>query len=159
MLAQAVAPSRIQIMCWGSNGRATPYTGVLCVQIDMDLLAGGKQPALWSAEEPNLYILVLTLLDKHGDHLDTESAQVIFVVVIILQLASCTGSIAWCCQAGCTGEVVALRHTHVMMFSVCFSAQTPFLSNSLRASPGSTDSGRSEKQCAGRPGGAPAGGD
>lgn len=42
----------------------------------MDLLAEGRQPALWSAEEPNLYILVITLLGKQGEHLDTEATQV-----------------------------------------------------------------------------------
>ena len=45
------------------------------VQVDMDLMAGGRQPVLWSAEEPNLYILVLTLVNSQGQHLDTESTQ------------------------------------------------------------------------------------
>jgi hypothetical protein len=50
---------------------------VVCVlQIDVDLAADGKLPALWSAEEPHLYILVLTLLGAGGEHLDSESAQV-----------------------------------------------------------------------------------
>ena len=46
------------------------------MQIDMDLADEGKLPALWSAEEPHLYILVLTLLGKDGEHLDSESTQV-----------------------------------------------------------------------------------
>lgn len=33
-------------------------------------------PALWSAEEPNLYILVLTLLSPDGSHIESESCQV-----------------------------------------------------------------------------------
>ena len=49
----------------------------LRAQIDIDLMAKGGQPALWSAEEPHLYILVLTLLDRQGEHLDTESTQVL----------------------------------------------------------------------------------
>lgn len=33
-------------------------------------------PALWSAEEPNLYILVLSLLNPDGAHVESESCQV-----------------------------------------------------------------------------------
>lgn len=36
----------------------------------------GEPPQLWSAEEPNLYVLVLSLLDKGGKLLEAESCQV-----------------------------------------------------------------------------------
>lgn len=46
------------------------------MQVDIDMSAAGKLPALWSAEEPNLYILVLSLVTKQGEHIDSESSQV-----------------------------------------------------------------------------------
>jgi beta-galactosidase len=43
----------------------------------VDLMAGdGGPPALWSAEEPNLYAVVLTLVGPDGTVLEAESAQV-----------------------------------------------------------------------------------
>lgn len=47
-----------------------------CSQIYWDMASHGGMPLLWSAEEPNLYVLVLTLVDKDGEHLESESAQV-----------------------------------------------------------------------------------
>ena len=41
----------------------------------MDLLAAGVRPALWSAEAPNLYVLVLTLLGQDDAHIESESCQ------------------------------------------------------------------------------------
>ncbi len=37
---------------------------------------GSSGPALWSAEEPNLYILVLSLIAPDGSHVESESCQV-----------------------------------------------------------------------------------
>lgn len=37
---------------------------------------GDAGPALWSAEEPNLYILVLSLIAPDGSHVESESCQV-----------------------------------------------------------------------------------
>ena len=48
---------------------------VLTGQVRVDLLAAGVQPALWSAEAPNLYVLVLTLLGRDGAHIESESCQ------------------------------------------------------------------------------------
>lgn len=45
------------------------------VQVRVDLLAAGVQPALWSAEAPNLYVLVLTLLGRDDAHIESESCQ------------------------------------------------------------------------------------
>ena len=39
-------------------------------------MKGGAGPALWSAEEPNLYILVLSLIAPDGSHVESESCQV-----------------------------------------------------------------------------------
>ncbi|KAA6422205.1 MAG: hydrolyzing O-glycosyl compounds [Trebouxia sp. A1-2] len=39
---------------------------------------GSSGPALWSAEEPNLYILVLSLIAPDGSHVESESCQVGF---------------------------------------------------------------------------------
>ena len=44
-------------------------------QVRVDLLAAGVQPALWSAEAPNLYVLVLTLLGRDDAHIESESCQ------------------------------------------------------------------------------------
>lgn len=35
-------------------------------------------PRLWSAETPHLYVLVLSLVDKAGQHIESESCQVGF---------------------------------------------------------------------------------
>eukprot|EP00884_Botryococcus_braunii_P014326 jgi/Botrbrau1/22895/Bobra.0065s0048.1 len=45
-------------------------------RVSLDVLEAAGQVHLWSAEEPNLYILVLTLLDKAGSPLESESCQV-----------------------------------------------------------------------------------
>ena len=42
----------------------------------MDMMEDGEQPLLWSAEEPNLYVLVLSLLDDAGQLVEAESCQV-----------------------------------------------------------------------------------
>ena len=44
---------------------------------------GSAGPALWSAEEPNLYILVLSLIGPDGSHVESESCQVNFAVLIV----------------------------------------------------------------------------
>ena len=45
-------------------------------QVAWDMLEGGQAPELWSAEEPNLYVLVLSLLDEAGGLIESESCQV-----------------------------------------------------------------------------------
>ena len=40
------------------------------------MAASAHLPALWSAEEPNLYVLVLSVVKTDGEHLDSESVQV-----------------------------------------------------------------------------------
>ena len=42
----------------------------------MDMMEDGEPPLLWSAEEPNLYVLVLSLLDDKGQLVEAESCQV-----------------------------------------------------------------------------------
>ncbi len=49
----------------------------LVMQVNIDMSAAGSLPALWNAEEPNLYILVLSLVTQDGEHLDSESTQVL----------------------------------------------------------------------------------
>ena len=44
---------------------------------------GSAGPALWSAEEPNLYILVLSLIGPDGSHIESESCQVHLTVTIV----------------------------------------------------------------------------
>ena len=41
---------------------------------------GSSGPSLWSAEEPHLYILVLSLIAPDGSHLESESCQVNIVL-------------------------------------------------------------------------------
>lgn len=36
-------------------------------------------PRIWSAEEPHLYVLVISLVDADGGHIESESCQVIHV--------------------------------------------------------------------------------
>ena len=50
---------------------------LLHLQIEIDMAASAHLPALWSAEEPNLYVLVLSVVSTAGEHLDSESVQVI----------------------------------------------------------------------------------
>ena len=47
------------------------------LQIAVDMAASAHLPALWSAEEPNVYVLVLSVVSTKGQHLDSESVQVI----------------------------------------------------------------------------------
>ena len=50
---------------------------VFTLQGSWDLMLQGEAgPALWSAEEPNLYILVLSLIAPDGSHVESESCQV-----------------------------------------------------------------------------------
>ncbi len=50
---------------------------MLCVQGSWDMMDQGVSgPALWSAEEPHLFILVLTLTAPDGSHVESESCQV-----------------------------------------------------------------------------------
>lgn len=49
----------------------------LHLQIEIDMAASAHLPALWSAEEPNVYVLVLSVVSTKGEHLDSESVQVI----------------------------------------------------------------------------------
>ena len=46
------------------------------MQIEIDMAAAAQLPALWSAEEPNLYVLVISVVTSDGAHLDSESVQV-----------------------------------------------------------------------------------
>jgi len=47
----------------------------MCVQVSLDMMEG-EPPLLWSAEEANLYILTLTLVDNKGRPVESESCQV-----------------------------------------------------------------------------------
>lgn len=50
---------------------------VFALQGSWDMMLQGEAgPALWSAEEPNLYILVLSLIAPDGSHVESESCQV-----------------------------------------------------------------------------------
>ncbi|KAK9846491.1 hypothetical protein WJX81_005231 [Elliptochloris bilobata] len=82
--APALAPQRVGLKDsdhWvaacasGKPNRAAVGIGGLA-QVRVDLLAEGVQPALWSAEAPNLYVLVLSLLGTGGAHIESESCQV-----------------------------------------------------------------------------------
>ena len=49
----------------------------LPLQARLDLMEGpGSPPALWSAEEPSLYVLVLVLQSPDGSVIEAESTQV-----------------------------------------------------------------------------------
>ena len=50
------------------------------VQVSINMMAD-EPPLLWSAEEPNLYVLVLSLLDKQKKLIESESCQVGFCVL------------------------------------------------------------------------------
>lgn len=58
------------------------------------MASSGGLPLLWSSEEPNLYVLVLTLVDKDGQHLESESAQVCAGPVTV-QASQHTTPFAW----------------------------------------------------------------
>ncbi|EIE18998.1 hypothetical protein COCSUDRAFT_20201 [Coccomyxa subellipsoidea C-169] len=67
----------------GTSFPPFPFDKQLARSVDIDMATAGRLPALWSAEEPNLYILVLSLVTKQGEHLDSESTQVGFREVVI----------------------------------------------------------------------------
>ena len=59
---------------WAQHTYSSSAPGV---QASWDMLQEGAQaPRLWSAEEPHLYILVLSLLSPKGDVIEAESTQV-----------------------------------------------------------------------------------
>ena len=59
----------------------------MTVQASWDMLQEGAQaPRLWSAEEPHLYILVLSLLGPQGDVIEAESTQVRTAQLPLLQM-------------------------------------------------------------------------
>ncbi|KAL3153868.1 hypothetical protein ABBQ32_013441 [Trebouxia sp. C0010 RCD-2024] len=60
-----------------AGSEADWHTGAAKGSWDM-MLQGEAGPALWSAEEPNLYILVLSLIAPDGSHVESESCQVGF---------------------------------------------------------------------------------
>ncbi|CAL5226900.1 g9773 [Coccomyxa viridis] len=64
------------------RSHAEAGTGGLAL-IEIDMAASEHLPALWSAEEPNLYVLVLSVVTTDGEHLDSESVQVGFRDVVI----------------------------------------------------------------------------
>ncbi len=56
---------------------ATPRQACCVFQGSWNMMEQGSSgPALWSAEEPNLYILVLSLIAPNGSHVESESCQV-----------------------------------------------------------------------------------
>ena len=68
-----------QASVWSQGWRLVQITvAPMCMQGSWDMM--GQQeptgPALWSAEDPNLYILVLSLLGPDGSHVESESCQV-----------------------------------------------------------------------------------
>lgn len=65
-------------------------SGSVCaVQGAWDMMQQGDAgPALWSAEEPNLYILVLSLIAPDGSHVESESCQVRSPKEIRMQLTT-----------------------------------------------------------------------
>ena len=42
------------------------------------MMDSGEGPRLWSAEEPHLYVLVLSLLNKDKSLIEAESCQVLY---------------------------------------------------------------------------------
>ena len=59
----------------GSPSRADAGVGGLVSVRAIDMMSQELPPALWSAEEPNLYALVLTLIGPDGTGLDCASTQ------------------------------------------------------------------------------------
>lgn len=55
-----------------------PNHACLCPQVAVDMFnaLGGEPPLLWSAEQPNLYVLVLQLTAADGTVVEVESCQV-----------------------------------------------------------------------------------
>ena len=82
---------------------------------------GSSGPALWSAEEPNLYILVLSLIAPDGSHVESESCQVRKLQSLPL-LSFCMAQMAleqvqvkcFVTKLGCAATTVSL--SGVMMF-------------------------------------------
>lgn len=56
------------------------------MQIEIDMAASAHLPALWSAEEPNVYVAVLSVVTKDGQHLDSESTQVVLSALCAISL-------------------------------------------------------------------------
>lgn len=48
----------------------------MLLQISYDMSKSVAGLHLWSAETPHLYVLVLSLVDKSGAHIESESCQV-----------------------------------------------------------------------------------
>ncbi|QOS79417.1 hypothetical protein JNUCC31_00110 [Paenibacillus sp. JNUCC31] len=69
-MTSPVATSTPMYMPWG--GEWKPEDGAALIISDV------KNPLLWSAEQPNLYTLVLTMLDPDGNEIDFESCRVGF---------------------------------------------------------------------------------
>lgn len=62
----------IQYLC----SRA-PSAVHVCMQVSWDMLQQSESPPLlWSAEEPHLYVLVLSVLTPAGNVIEAESTQV-----------------------------------------------------------------------------------
>ncbi len=49
-----------------------------CDSVEQELNAGVEQPALWSAEQPNLYTLTVALIDPDGKEVETVACRVGF---------------------------------------------------------------------------------
>ena len=68
--------------CWtagDTSGKATAGQAGLgaVARLSANAMAlPGRPPALWSAEEPNLYLLVLALKGRQGEVLEYEACQV-----------------------------------------------------------------------------------
>ncbi|MFE0100284.1 glycoside hydrolase family 2 TIM barrel-domain containing protein [Streptomyces sp. NPDC059009] len=72
---------RVEAMLYDGTGRPVlgqPLRGQAEFDKELVLEADVRAPALWSAESPNLYTLVLTLLDPKGRRTDIQRARVGF---------------------------------------------------------------------------------
>ena len=58
------------------------------------MAATAQLPALWSAEEPNLYVLIISVVTTDGAHLDSESVQVPFLLPAAISMSYHTGDTA-----------------------------------------------------------------
>ena len=53
-------------------------------QVSLDMMKQSEgAPLLWSAEEPHLYVLVLSVLTSSGDVIEAESTQVVLHNVFV----------------------------------------------------------------------------
>ena len=68
--------------------------------MELDVMA--HDPQLWSAEEPNLYILVLSLYDEADNLLEAESCQVHFV-----------NPVSFLCYLSCYSLLLCIVYSHV----------------------------------------------